>query len=127
MDTLLPYRQNDELPDTVAHLVCRAEARQLARLRTRTSQQRQCRRYNKTHRPVSYEIGDLVLLWTPHRHQGLATKFLHRYVGPYVVVRKLSDLSYHVQLQQDTTDRRRATSDIVHVARMKPYTPQPTA
>lgn len=127
LDTLLPYNHKQQLEDTVARLVCRAEeARQLARLRTMASQQRQCQRYNETHRQASYTVGDLVWLWTPRRQQGKATKFLHRYVGPYRITAKLSDLTYQVQLLHPTTDQRTPSKDTVHITRIKPYRAPPS-
>lgn len=105
-------------------MICRAEeARQLTRERTRASQQRQSLQYNATHRPARYSVGDLVWIWLPTRQLGKATKLLHRYAGPYKIIAQISDVTYRVELPQPLHDRRRTSTDIVHVSRMKPYHP----
>lgn len=122
IDTLLPVPTNAELTDHTTQAICRAEeARQLARLRTLDSQQHQSVRYNESHRSAYYSPGDLVLVWTPKRHVGLAQKLLPRYSGPYRVLARRSDLTYLVQPVQPPQNSRQSSADTVHITRLKPY------
>ncbi|GBM05061.1 hypothetical protein AVEN_211819-1, partial [Araneus ventricosus] len=52
------------------------ESRQLARLRTLEAQQKDRRIYDAKHRPVNYNPGDLVWIFTPVRKVGLSEKLL---------------------------------------------------
>ncbi|UYV73997.1 hypothetical protein LAZ67_11001769 [Cordylochernes scorpioides] len=115
------YRENTSLEDYVESMVTNAEdARQLARLNILRSQERDKSRYDQSHRPVHYQTGDLVWVFTPVRRQGLAEKLLKRYFGPYRVNRQLSEVTYEVE-PLEKRPRQRKTKDIVHVQRMKPY------
>lgn len=121
MDTLFPYHPIDTGSDYVSQLITTAEeARQLARIRTLSAQDRDRQRYDAKHRPVSYNPGDLVWIFIPIRKVGLSEKLLKRYFGPYCVKRRLSDVNYEVE-NFDPTSRRRKQKDVVHVLRMKPY------
>ncbi|UYV82343.1 hypothetical protein LAZ67_21001753, partial [Cordylochernes scorpioides] len=98
LDTILAYRENTSLEDYVESMVTNAEdARQLARLNILRSQERDKSRYDQCHRPVHYQTGDLVWVFTPVRRQGLAEKLLKRYFGPYRVNRQLSEVTYEVE------------------------------
>ncbi|XP_045032675.1 uncharacterized protein LOC123474529 [Daphnia magna] len=57
-------------------------------------QQRQKTQYDArvSAAPV-YEPGDLVLIFRPQRKKGLAEKLLHQYVGPYKVIRQVTELN----------------------------------
>ncbi|KAI9558443.1 hypothetical protein GHT06_015228 [Daphnia sinensis] len=39
-----------------------------------------------------YEPGDLVLIFRLQQKEGLAEKLLHQYVGPYEVIRQVTEL-----------------------------------
>lgn len=122
IDSLLPLQPDASLTAFASDAVSRAEdARQLARLRTLDSQQRQCTRYDSSHQHVSFSPGDLVLLWTPQRHVGLADKLQHRYIGPYRICHKSSDVTYVIEPLHQQNDGRRKQRDTVHVLRLKPY------
>ncbi|UYV66458.1 hypothetical protein LAZ67_4001743 [Cordylochernes scorpioides] len=98
LDTILAYRENTSLEDYVESMVTNSEdARQLARLNILRSQERDKSRYDQSHRPVHYQTGDLVWVFTPVRRQGLAEKLLKRYFGPYRVNRQLSEVTYEVE------------------------------
>lgn len=119
LDTILPFSDQETPP--LAETLCHAEeARRIARLRTFASQDRSKARYDKRHRHVSYSEGDMVWLWTPYRKRGLYQKFLARYTGPFVVLSRLSDVTYVVS-RLTSTGRRSRRTDVVHVARLKPY------
>lgn len=101
--------------------MCRAEeARQLARLRTLSSQEQSKSRYDAKHIPVGFSPGDYVWLWTPVRRKGLYRKFLANYSGPFVIVARLSDVNY-VVARVTANIRRSRVTQVVHVARLKQY------
>ena len=55
----------------------------------------------------------------PFRQVGKAEMLLHRFLGPYEVIRKTTNLNYEVGLKEGKKDK----SDIVHVVAMKPFYP----
>lgn len=125
LDTVLPY-VHTPLDPFASEIICRAEdARRLARLQTLQSQQLQQLRHADTHIPVSYNIGDLVLLKTPIRQTGKCEKLLPKFTGPYRIIRRLSDINYELVPISPPRDHRSRPQDIVHVSRIKPYSPQP--
>lgn len=95
--------------------------RQIARCRTEAHQQDRKTRYDSTHRSVCFRPGDEVLLWTPFRTPGLCEKFLHRFIGPYVILEETSPVNYRVAPVNPPTDRRQRSVEIVHVSRLKPF------
>lgn len=122
LDAMLPHEFDDN--ETGAEEITqRAEAaRQLARWRIHEQQECDARRYNLRHRPVTYNIGDKVWVWTPIRRRGLSEKLLRRYFGPYIVLRRISDVTYEVVPDgSHCSKRRRHLPEVVHVLRMKPY------
>lgn len=122
LDTILPSLNDQPLSPYATDIVGRAEdARRLARLHTLRSQQDQQLRHSETHGLASYEVGDRVLLATPRRQPGKSEKLLQKYVGPYVVLRRLSPTNYQVSPLSPPRDHRSKSTDIVHVARMKPF------
>ena len=66
--------------------------------------------------------GDFVWLWTPQRKRGLCQKFLSQYAGPFVVVDRLSDLTY-VVARLTSAGRRSSRTQLAHVARLKQFHP----
>lgn len=121
LDTLLP-----SATEYAAEAIARADhARQLARNRLEASQEHQRQLYDCRHRDVHFSPGSLVLLWSPTRRVGLSEKLLSRYTGPYRVVRQITDVTYEI-VPADPTTSSSATSDVVHVSRLKPYYPPST-
>lgn len=122
-DTLLPSDTQFSATDYARDAITlAAHARELARHRLTASQASQKRRYDHRHRETHFTPGSLVLLWTPSRRVGLAEKLLSRYSGPYKILRQLSDVTYEIA-PADVSLLPHVTSDIVHVARLKPYIP----
>ena len=77
----------------------------------------QKRAYDTGRRSVSYEANDLVLIYKPTRILGRSEKLLHRWQGPYIVVRRTSSVNYEVRLFGSKSSK----TDIVHVVSLKPY------
>ena len=65
---------------------------------------------------TTYEPGDLVLIFRPRRKKGLAEKLLHQWVGPYKVVKRITDLNYELKKPGGRQ------SIVVHVAQIKKFT-----
>ncbi|GBL65279.1 Transposon Ty3-G Gag-Pol polyprotein, partial [Araneus ventricosus] len=121
LDVILPHDTENHADNYVQQLITRAEeARQLAKLHILDVQAVDKRRYDERHRPVNYNVGNLVWVFTPVRKVGLSEKLLRRYFGPYRITRRLSDVTYEVQ-SIEVTSRRQSKKDIVHVLRLKPY------
>ncbi|UYV63435.1 hypothetical protein LAZ67_2004061 [Cordylochernes scorpioides] len=121
LDSLLPYHDNDDVGDYVQHLITTAEeARHLAQLHLYRGQEKDRKYYDRKHRPVDYNVGDLVWLFIPVRQVGLSEKLIKKYFGPYRITRKLSPVNYEIEAISDSPKRRK-TRDTVHVLRMKPY------
>jgi hypothetical protein len=80
-------------------------------------QSKQKTRYDRKRRSVNFAEGNLVLVYRPIRKKGRSTKFLHRYFGPYKIIRRVSDLNYIVE----PLCGRRKKQDCVHVSHLKPF------
>ncbi|UYV72847.1 hypothetical protein LAZ67_10000976 [Cordylochernes scorpioides] len=106
--------EKTSLEDYVESMVANTEdARQLARLNFLRSQERDKSRYDQSHRPVHYQTGDLVWVFTPVRGQGLAEKLLKRYFCPYGVNRQLSVVTYEmVPLEKRPRQRKQKISSM---------------
>ncbi|GBM53839.1 Retrovirus-related Pol polyprotein from transposon 297 [Araneus ventricosus] len=121
LDVILPHDTENHADNYVQQLITRAEeARQLAKLHVLDAQAVDKRRYDERHRPVNYNVGDLVWVFTPVQKVGLSEKLLRRYFGPYRITRRLSDVTYEVQ-SIEVNSIRQSKKDIVHVLRLKSY------
>lgn len=118
-DTLVPNPADLSTAYARRAISTAEKARQIAHQRLSDSQLRQKRSYDSHHRDVHFSPGDLVLLWTPSRHVGLAEKLLPKYSGPYRVLRQVTDVTYEIAPLNPSIPS--TSSDIVHVARLKPY------
>ena len=76
------------------------------------------RYYDRKHHLNCYRRGDLVLIKTSVRTVGKSPKIQDRYEGPFVVVDKLSDVSYRVQAGPNKRAK------IIHHDILKPYAPR---
>ncbi|UYV83453.1 K02A2.6-like, partial [Cordylochernes scorpioides] len=91
----------------VSHLMMDAEeAWQLARLQTLKAQDIDKERYDSRHKPVYYDVGDRVWVFTPVRKVGLSEKLLKKYFGPYRITKKLSDVNYEVTTVDESRRKR---------------------
>ena len=78
---------------------------------------RQKHYYDRKHHLNVYRHGDLALVKTMVRKPGVG-KLQDRYDGPYVVLDKLSDVTYRVQLAPNKKPK------VIHHDRLKPYYPR---
>ena len=92
------------------------EAQRLAKENTERTQQEMKARYDLKAAPVEYKIGQRVWVFTPKTRKGLSKKLLHRWHGPYRIVKQLSPVNFKLR---NAANRLVATP--VHVNRMKLY------
>lgn len=122
LDAMLPHDCNGSDGDAADFTERAEEARQLARVRITSQQERDARRYNLRHQFAAYTPGERVWIWSPVRRRGLSEKLLRRYFGPYKVLRRISDVTYEVVGDGSCCSKRRQqVPEVVHVVRMKPY------
>lgn len=81
-------------------------------------QEKQKREFDKQRHPGEFKIGDLVLVYRPTRKIGRAEKLLHRWHGPYIVVKQLTAVNYLIREWNDTSKEREET---IHVERWKRF------
>lgn len=80
------------------------------------AQARQQLRYNSTRKQTIYDIGERVLVYRPFRLKGRSEKLLHRFMGPYRVVKRVNNNLYVVESLNFKKKR-----DTVHVSAMKRF------
>ena len=89
---------------------------QFARQHLKLSSDRQKRNYD--HRPVNhrrYDKGDAVWLYSPQKKKGICPKLMRQFDGPYLVVKRMSDVLYRIQKGSKSKPK------VVHHDRLKPY------
>jgi hypothetical protein len=97
------------------------KARMLVKHRMQRVHERQKEQYDRSHRHVQYNMRDLVLVYKPIRKIGKSEKLLHRWFGPFQVMRQTTPVNYEVQLVGDDSGK----TDIAHVVAMKRFYPPP--
>ena len=88
------------------------------KVREKTSRQlkHQSEHYNQKVHGQPYTVGEHVWVLFPQVPRGTSRKLYRPWSGPFVVVKKLSDVTYRVQ---ELRNRRRRL--VVHFNRLKPY------
>jgi transposase InsO family protein/predicted aspartyl protease len=86
-----------------------------ARKRLATSAARQKRYYRTTLDVCRFERGDPVWLYNPMKKKGISPKLQCNWSGPFLVVKRLTDVIYRIQRAV------RAKYKVVHQDRLKPY------
>ena len=69
--------------------------------------------YDRTHKEVSFDLGEHVMLFTPRTEVGLTTKFLSRWTGPFKILAKINPVNYRLE----------SIPHVVHVQRLWRYRP----
>ena len=91
------------------------EAYRIANEHQDKADQRRKEKYDRTHYPVEFEIGSLVLLHSKVRRQHLSLKLTYHYQGPHRVLEKVSPVNYRIRRVEKNIET------IVHVQRMIPF------
>ena len=73
--------------------------------------------YDANRRETQYEKGDLVLIYKPFRKVGKSEKLLHRWLGPYLVAGRLSELNYEVRKLRRSSDK----TEVEYVVKIKKF------
>ncbi|CAG2188088.1 unnamed protein product [Mytilus edulis] len=89
------------------------KAYDIVRGHMKTQQKRQKVNYDLKQSGKPYKENDLVWLFTPRKKKGLSPKLQKFWVGPYRIVKKLSDANYMIQLEGSLAKR------IVHYNSLK--------
>ena len=81
--------------------------------------------YNKSHLPISFEIGDLVMinvhsLKLPDVTEGKGVKTTRRFEGPFEVIDKLSDITYRLRIPHEYD-----IHPVLSIAHLEKYVPSP--
>ena len=90
-------------------------AHNYARQRLRITTERMKTRYNLDATATRLVVGTQVWLYRPRRKKDLSPKLSKNWVGPYVIVKRINDLVYRIQL----TDRCKPM--VVHRNRLRRY------
>ena len=81
----------------------------------RIMQLQQKRHYDNGCIQMQYKEGDKAWVYYPIRRKGLSESLMHRWIGPYVVLKKLRDTTYRLLRCSNNS------TTTAHVVRMKPY------
>lgn len=87
--------------------------------RIRKAQEKQKLRYDAKHREISFKPGDQVLVINPVYKSFHRNKLSRRYIGPFKVLQKISDLLYLIEWNHDQFTG--VGSKVVNVQTLKPY------
>ena len=74
-----------------------------ARNRLHLAHKRQKDYYDRRMSGIRFAPDDLVWLWSPVLEKGVAPKFYEPWTGPYMVTKRLSDITYEIQDQAKKT------------------------
>lgn len=109
----------DEPCDTdlyISELQNRLEtAHEIARKHLKINTDYQKRHYDLRAKKRSLNPGQAVWLADPHRKVGVCTKLSCKWKGPFLVVKKIDDITYLIK----KSEKQRAT--VFHIDRLEPY------
>ena len=106
--------------DYRADVVSRLEAAiSLAQDIVQLAQQKQKQYFDQKAKDCTFDVGERVWFFTPHKRKGKCTKLLHFWHDPFRIVEKTSPVNYRLT----SCDERRRTF-VVHVNRLKTYVVQ---
>lgn len=83
----------------------------------RKEQAKQKHYYDKYRRDLEFKSGDEVLVWFPKNLRDNTTKFSYKYKGPFMIIRKLTPVSYEIEMLKNG----KLVRDNIHVQRLKLY------
>ncbi|KZS10308.1 Uncharacterized protein APZ42_025255 [Daphnia magna] len=92
------------------------KAKEIVKTRMERVKEKQKEAYDARYRELSFQAGDLVLVYKPFRKIGKSEKLLHRWLGSFRVLRQTTSVNYEM-----ISGTGRGKSDTVHVARMKSF------
>lgn len=114
-DTLIVLPEAEK--DIIDNLKIIEEVRKTVPNLIRKQQCKQKYYYDQHRRHLELIPGDEVLVWYPKHLRDNSTKFSYKYKGPFMVTRKLSPVSYEIEILKNG----RLVKDSIHVQRLKLY------
>ena len=108
--------------DVADYLLKLQHARRLALQNIEHRQAEKKKRFDRLHKDIRYDTGDLVLLSFPKTPEHGSTKLILNYMGPFVVTKQTSPTTYYVFPLHPLP--RHNKQQHVHVSRMKRYVPR---
>ena len=117
IDLLFPRPEENDLVTTYADTLRDRMERvhRFARSHLQLASDRMKRYYDASVREMSYKRGDPVWLYNPQRKKGISPKFQRPWHGPNIVMKKIKDVIYRVQLSPHTKPK------VIHHNRLAPY------
>ena len=95
------------------------DAHDRARLHLKGSARHQKKTYDRGTNDAGLKEGQFVWLYNHAKKKGLSPKLVSRWQGPYLILDKLSNVTYRIQLKP------RGRMQVVHFDRLKPYSGEP--
>ena len=80
------------------------------------SQIKQKLNYDKDKEVKSYNVGDLVWYYKEDVQKGLSRKFVQKWHGPFVIVKRINDLNYRIRELN-----KKKKNILTHISKLKPY------
>lgn len=119
VDLLLEAPPDQEPEDNMSQYAQRLQdklrmAHEAARANMTSQMVSQKRHYDQSVRLVTYAEGDIVWLHSPVKKQGRSFKLTRPWTGPYLIVTKISDVTFRIQASP------RSRPQIIHADRLKP-------
>ena len=112
-----PDGGKEQLTDYVQNLRQKMrEAHERARSHMKMNLQRQKRNYDRHISGGKIQPGMFVWMHNTARKKGLSPKLQFKWIGPYLVLKKLSDVTFRIQ------EKPRSKPKVVHYDRLKIYT-----
>ena len=118
VDILFRFRtqQQDSYGEYVTNMITELQvAHEQARKHLKCITEYQHERYNTNTTLLSYKPGDLVWELNETRTHKKCQKLQNIWAGPYIVMQKLSDLNFQIQINA------RGKRKVVHHDKVKPY------
>lgn len=112
-DDIAVYKNEAEYVRHIERCLC--EMYEIVRGETKQSALRQKRVYDRNVRSINYEIGDLVRRSQPKVTVGCKTKLARTWAGPWLIVKRLSDVLFQIKHSQNSKPV------VVHSDNIKPY------
>ncbi|KAL1448673.1 hypothetical protein WDU94_001882 [Cyamophila willieti] len=108
---LLPEPETEEIDTRIARM---RAIRELTAEYYNSGKEKQKQYYDRNRKPVEYDVGDLVMLYSPRTYSGRCRKLTCHWTGPFTVVKVFNDsLNYVIKDVRSTKEQK------VHVGRLK--------
>lgn len=121
MFLLQPYQQRSEVQSVDEWIELMKKTNESAKSNIQQAIQKQSQQANKHRKDMIFEEGDMVLLSTTNLKLRGSRKLNPRFVGPFKIIKKISDVAYKLQLTHPFDK----IHDVFHVSLLKPFVIDP--